>query len=98
MGLHGRISGTAAGAPVGDRLKAELGAKRLAIFVMPWTWELLGRGGLAGTRGGCAPLCSSGAELAGDGAARHPCPGAVSMRRAEKPGRKKTLDFGWLTN
>ncbi len=51
---------TAPEAPVCDRLKAELDSTRLVIFVMPWTWGLLGRGGLACTRGGCAPLCSSG--------------------------------------
>jgi hypothetical protein len=52
------------GAPVGDRLTAELGSTRLVIFVIPWAWGLLGRGGLACTRGGCAPLCPGGQQNA----------------------------------
>jgi hypothetical protein len=52
------------GAPVGDRLKAGLGSSRLDVFVIPRTWGLLGRGGLAGTRGGCAPHCPWGLRCA----------------------------------
>jgi len=52
----GASGGTAPGAQVCDCLKAEFGSTRLSIFVIPWTCGLLGRGGLAGTRGGCAPL------------------------------------------